>query len=57
MAGNKENKQAAEFRREAKVCIEMAERMSMRVDRELLIDMAKHWLELAERAEKEERGE
>ncbi len=49
--GIEDNKQAAEYRREAQICMEMAQRMSMRIDRERLMAMAKHWLELAERAE------
>ena len=51
--GSKENHQAAECRRQAKLCIKMAERVSMRADPERLIAMAREWLELAQRAETE----
>jgi hypothetical protein len=40
---------AAECRREAIACMEIAERMSLRVDRERMLDMAMQWLELAEK--------
>jgi hypothetical protein len=46
---------AAEYRRQAAACLEVAERMSLRDDRALLLDMAQQWLELAMRAEAEEK--
>jgi hypothetical protein len=44
---------AARYRREAKACIDVAERMSVRADRLRIMEMAQQWLELAERAEAE----
>ena len=46
------------YRREAKACVEVAERMSLREDRERMFKMAQHWLELAVIAEeKAARGD
>lgn len=46
---------AAEYREKANRCIEIAEQMSLHKDRDLMLDMAKHWLDLARQAE--EAGE
>jgi hypothetical protein len=51
MTSSKEK--AAEFRRQATLCREVAERMSLEEDRARMIEMAEHWLELAKRAETE----
>jgi len=45
---------AAEYRREARLCLEAAERVSIREDRERLMELARHWLALAEEAEAKE---
>ena len=42
---------AADFRRQAALCLEVAERMSLDDDRARVIDMAKRFLELALEAE------
>jgi hypothetical protein len=42
---------AAEYRRQAAACLEIAERMSHRGDRALMLEMAQLWLELAQKAE------
>jgi len=44
---------AKEYRRQAAACLQVAERMSLRDDRALMLEMAKHWLELARTAEDE----
>jgi hypothetical protein len=44
---------AAEFRRQAGACLEVAERMSLEEDRVRMVKMAEHWFELARRAEAE----
>jgi hypothetical protein len=51
MTSSKEK--AAEFRRQAAACLEVAERMSLEEDRARMIEMAEHWFELARRAEAE----
>jgi len=43
---------AAEYRRMAAQCMELAERMSLRADRARLVEMAAGWLSLAEMAER-----
>jgi len=45
---------AAEYRHQAKLCMEVAERMSIHADRQKLKEMAEHWLALAEAMEAEE---
>jgi hypothetical protein len=50
--GERENR-AAEYRRQAAACLEVAERMSLNADRALMLEMAQQWLELARRAEAE----
>jgi hypothetical protein len=45
---------AAQYRRQAAACQEVAEQMSLRADRDKMLTMAKQWLELAE--EVRERG-
>jgi hypothetical protein len=44
--------EAAECRRIAAGCIEIAQRMSARSDREPMMEMAQHWLELAKKVER-----
>jgi hypothetical protein len=46
---------AAEFRRQAAACIEVADRMSLQEDRARMTEMAQRWLELARKAEAETR--
>jgi hypothetical protein len=46
------------YRKEAQSCFELAARMSLRVDRQRLTEMANHWLRLAELADaKAARGD
>jgi hypothetical protein len=45
---------AAEYRRFAAECLEVAQRMSLRHDRERMAGMAATWLELAHKAEETE---
>jgi hypothetical protein len=45
--------QAAEYRKQAAACLEVAERMSLDVDKQRMIDMSLYWLELAENADAE----
>jgi hypothetical protein len=51
MANSKER--AAEFRRQAGICFEMAQRISLKEDKALMIELAEHWLEMAKHAEAE----
>jgi hypothetical protein len=44
---------AAEYRRLAAECIEVAEGMSLREDRSRMMEMAQHWLYLAKKAKSE----
>jgi hypothetical protein len=44
---------AAEYRRLAAECLEVAERMSLREDRARMMEMAQRWLDLAQKAEGE----
>ena len=46
----RENK-AVEYRRKAAACLEIARQMSLHKDRELMLEMANHWLDMARRAE------
>jgi hypothetical protein len=46
---------AEEYRRNATECLEVAKRMTLRTERERMFDMAQQWLELAQKAEAEER--
>jgi hypothetical protein len=46
-----DDSKAAQYRRHAAECTEIAQRMSVRVDRERLMGMAQRWLELAQKAE------
>jgi len=46
---------AAEYRRQAAFCEEVARRTSVREDRERMLEMAQQWLALAEEAEAEAR--
>jgi hypothetical protein len=43
--------EAAEYRKQAASCLEVAERMSLHSDRQRMIDMSLYWLELAEKAD------
>ena len=51
MTSSKEK--AAEFRRQAAICFDLAQRISLKEDRERMMQVAEHWLELAKRAEAE----
>lgn len=42
---------AAEYRRQAAACLEVAKRTSVLEDRELMSEMAQRWLDLAQNAE------
>ena len=42
---------AAEYRRQAALCLELAERISLLDDRERILDMAERFLELAREEE------
>jgi hypothetical protein len=42
---------AAEYRKQADACLEVAERMSLSTDRVRMLEMAQYWLELARKAE------
>jgi hypothetical protein len=44
-------KQASEYRRQAALCSETAQRMSLKADRLRMTEMAQQWLALAEKAE------
>ena len=44
---------AAEFRRQAAICLDVAQRISLKEDREQMMQVAERWLELAKRAEAE----
>jgi hypothetical protein len=52
--GDEQNK-AAEYRREAASCLEVARRTSLREDRERMFKMAEKLRALAEKAEAEDR--
>jgi len=52
--GDGQNK-AAEYRRQAASCLEVAEQTSIREDRERMLEMAQQFLALAAEAEAEER--
>jgi hypothetical protein len=45
------NSKAAEYRKLAASCLEVAERMSFKADRARMMEMAQRWLELAKQAE------
>jgi hypothetical protein len=45
------NDKAAEYRRQAASCIQVAERMSVTDDRLRMMEMAQRWLDLARQAE------
>jgi hypothetical protein len=49
--------QAAEYRRQAAACNEVAQRMSLREDRAIMFEMAQRWLDLAHKAEAAERAQ
>ena len=51
MTSSKEK--AAEFRRQAAICFDVAQRISLKEDQERMMQVAEHWLELAKRAEAE----
>ena len=50
-------RKAAEYRKLAADCLEVAKRVSFLADRERLAEMASRWLELAARAEEQERND
>jgi hypothetical protein len=41
----------AEYRRQAAICMEIARQMSLIEDRQLMLEMAEKWLELARKLE------
>ena len=47
---------AAEYRKQAATCLEVAKHISLKAHRDGLIEMAQHWLELARQAEAEAEG-
>jgi hypothetical protein len=52
MTSSKEK--AAEFRRQAAICFDVAQRISLKDDQgEKMLQVAEHWLELAKRADAE----
>ena len=51
MTSSKEK--AAEFRRQAAICFDLAQRISLKEEQERMMQVAEHWLELAKRAEAE----
>ena len=51
MTSSKEK--AAEFRRQAAICLDVAQRISLKEDQKQMMQVAEHWLELAKRAEAE----
>jgi len=51
MTSSKEK--AAEFRRQAAICLDVAQRVFLKEDREQMMQAAERWLELAKRAEAE----
>ena len=51
MTSSKER--AAEFRRQAAICLDVAQRISLKEDQKRMMQVAEHWLELAKRAEAE----
>jgi len=48
---------AAEYRHTARLCLELAERMSLREDRGRILEMAQRWFALAAQVEAESRDE
>lgn len=46
-----ERERAEGYREEAQACMDVAERISIKADRKRMVSMAKHWLELAQKAE------
>jgi hypothetical protein len=44
---------AAEFRRQAAICFDVAQRISLKEEQERMMKVAEHWLEVAKRAEAE----
>jgi hypothetical protein len=51
---DQESKAAARYRRLAADCLEVAQRMSLRGDRERMMGMAQQWLDFAHKAERED---
>ena len=49
------NNKAAEYRRQAASCVEVARRISVREHREGVLEMAQEFLALAEQAEAEDK--
>jgi hypothetical protein len=52
MTSSKEK--AAECRRQAAICLDVAQRISLKEDKDRMMQVAEHWLELAKRAEAED---
>jgi hypothetical protein len=48
--GDKVSK-AEEYRKQAAACLQVAERVSLLDERARMLEMARHWLELARKAE------
>jgi hypothetical protein len=46
---------ATEYRKRAADCLTLAQQLSVVRDRAAMVEMAQHWLELAQRAEEQER--
>jgi hypothetical protein len=44
---------AVDFRRQAAICFDVAHRISLKEDKERMMQVAEHWLELAKQAEAE----
>ena len=42
---------AAQYRKEAEICMDFASQISLKSDRAKLVEMAAHWISLAEIAE------
>ena len=47
----RETGNSAEYRRQAALCLELADRMQLRSDRDALFQMAQRWILLARKAE------
>jgi hypothetical protein len=48
------SRKAETYRRDAAICIDIAKRISITEERELMLDMAQRWLRFAEQAETQE---
>jgi hypothetical protein len=52
----KSNDKTEEYRKMAAGCIEVAQRMSLKDDRDRMMEMAQRWLDLARQAETQARN-